>query len=176
MANPYAIIFYLLGAVILSATTLAVFQRNAVHAVVYLVISYLATALLFYLLGAPFPAALEVIVYSGAIMVLFLFIIMMIREEPAHSRGFRRLGQWTPALILSVISVIIFVVLIVKGPDGGVLKTAMASPSALGHYLFQHYWLGIEVASFLLFIALVGALYLGRSDPDAEEDQPGSES
>ena len=160
--NLYTVAFYALGAIILASTALAVFQRNLIHAVVYLVNSFLATALLFYLLGAPFLAALEVIIYSGAIMVLFLFIIMMIREERERDVQWRRWGQWAPAFFLTFLSLVISIALIAQEPGARVyLNTAVATPAALGKYLFQHYWLSIEIASFLLFIALVGALYLG---------------
>ena len=73
------IIFYLLAGLIVASTSMAVTRRNMVHAVLYLVLSFFGTAMLFYLLGAPFLAALEIIIYAGAIMVLFLFLIMMIR-------------------------------------------------------------------------------------------------
>ncbi|MGA8280705.1 MAG: NADH-quinone oxidoreductase subunit J, partial [Desulfobacterales bacterium] len=73
----YTILFYLLAVVIVVATVLAITRRNMVHAVIYLVVSFFGSALLFYLFGAPLLAALEVIIYAGAIMVLFLFIIMM---------------------------------------------------------------------------------------------------
>ena len=72
----FAVIFYILAAVILAATAMAVTRRDPVHAVVYLVGSFFGSAMLFFLLGAPFLAALEVIIYAGAIMILFLFIIM----------------------------------------------------------------------------------------------------
>jgi len=171
--NLYAIAFYALGAVMLVSTTIAVFQRNLIHAVVYLVISFLATALLFFLLGAPFLAALEVIIYSGAIMVLFLFIVMMIREERKREVEWRRWGQWVPAFFLTLLSLVVSIALITREPDArAYLITAVATPAALGNYLFQHYWLSIEIASFLLFIALVGALYLGRS----VDGEPGDEA
>ena len=76
--NIYAVMFYVLGAVIVGATALAITRRNVMHAIVYLVLSFFGTALLFYLLGAPFLAVLEVVIYAGAIMVLFLFIVMML--------------------------------------------------------------------------------------------------
>ena len=75
----YSILFYLISALIVTATGMAVTRRNMVHAVLYLVLSFFGTAMLFYLLGAPFLAALEIIIYAGAIMILFLFIIMMIK-------------------------------------------------------------------------------------------------
>ena len=83
--NLYAIIFYLLAFIILAATALAVTRRNLMHAIVYLVLSFFGTALLFYLLGAPFLAVLEVIIYAGAIMVLFLFIVMMLEIKPPET-------------------------------------------------------------------------------------------
>ncbi len=84
----YAVIFYVVSALILASTAMAVTRKNPVHAVVYLVISFLGSALLFYILGAPFLAALEVIIYAGAIMVLFLFVVMMLKMEAVERRGF----------------------------------------------------------------------------------------
>ncbi len=75
-------IFYILGFILLAATLMCITRRNPVHAVVYLVAGFFALALMFYLLGAPLVAAWEVIVYAGAIMVLFLFIIMMLGLAP----------------------------------------------------------------------------------------------
>ena len=77
----YSVIFYVLAALILVSTGLAITRRNLVHAVVYLVISFFGSAMLFYLFGAPLLAAFEVIIYAGAIMVLFLFVIMMIKRN-----------------------------------------------------------------------------------------------
>ena len=95
----YTAIFYILAAVIVVSTAMAVTRRNLVHAVVYLVASFFGSALLFYLLGAPFLAALEVIIYAGAIMVLFLFIVMMLRIEESKRRVFP-LRQWIPAAVI----------------------------------------------------------------------------
>lgn len=168
----YAVIFYVLGFVIVAATGFAIFQRNLIHAVVYLVVSFLASALLFYLLGAPFLAALQVIVYSGAIMVLFLFIIMMIKTEIPLKKG-KHLFQWIPAFVLGGVSLGVFAILILAGPEAGVpLKTAVASPMELGRHLFHNYWFAIEIVSFLLFVALVGALFLGRND-GADDNRSG---
>jgi NADH-quinone oxidoreductase subunit J len=159
----YAVIFYLLGIVIVVATALAITRRNVMHAIVFLVIGFIGTALLFFLLGAPFLAVLEVVVYAGAIMVLFLFIVMMLEIR----RDDRNLGayllQWLPALALSGISFIVLVMFLLLASDRSQpLPLVMAAPVAFGQFLFQKYWLGVEIASFLLFVALVGALYLGR--------------
>jgi NADH-quinone oxidoreductase subunit J len=159
----YAVMFYALGALMVAATGLAVTRRNVMHAIVYLVLSFFASALLFYLLGAPFLAVLELVIYAGAIMVLFLFIVMMleIKEEEKPSGAYLR--QWLPALLLSGTSLLIMFLLLWLEPGGqGVLPLSTVSPLAFGRFLFQKYWLGVEIASFLLFVALVGALYLGR--------------
>ncbi|MFT6277113.1 MAG: NADH-quinone oxidoreductase subunit J, partial [Halioglobus sp.] len=72
------ILFYIAGVIALSATVLALTRSNAAHALIYLIVSLLAVAVLFFLMGAPFAAALEVLIYAGAIMVLFVFVIMML--------------------------------------------------------------------------------------------------
>ncbi len=159
----YGIIFYVVGAVMVFSTVLAITRRFLVHAVVYLMISFIATGLMFYLLGAPFLAVLEVIIYAGAIMVLFLFIVMTVQVEPAEQGRRERLRQWLPAILLSVISFLIAGILIVEVPGSRVgLSPATATPAAFGHYVFENYWFPVEIASFLLLIGLVGALYLGR--------------
>jgi NADH-quinone oxidoreductase subunit J len=167
----YAGIFYLLAMVILVATAMAITRRHVVHAVCFLIISFFGTALIFYLLGAPLLAALEVIIYAGAIMVLFLFIIMMLRVE-ASPRTFRfHLRQCATAIFLGFISFSVGAILIVADPSSNLkLKAAVAGPTEFGQFLFQHYWYPVEIASFLLLIALVGALYLGRRDSPRDGD------
>ncbi len=171
----YGTLFYILSALILATTGLAITRRNLVHAVVYLVASFFGSAMLFYLLGAPFLAALEIIVYAGAIMVLFLFIIMMIREEATQTPLFP-LGQFLPAGLFGMIYLVIGAVLISNDPSGQVmLQTAVASPRDFGYYLFQRHWLAIEVVSLLLLVALMGAFYIGKlrtkaSSHDNEEE------
>ena len=158
----FAVIFYLLSALTLAATAMAVTRRHMVHAVLYLVLSFFGTALLFYLLGAPFLAALEVIIYAGAIMVLFLFIIMMIRVEKEDDRFFP-FAQWWPALLIACGFVVGLATLtrvdLARQPA---MTAAQALPQVFGDYLFRSQWLAIEIASLLLLIALVGVLHLSR--------------
>ena len=161
----YAVMFYVLGAVIVAATVLAITRRNLMHAIVYLVLSFIGTALLFYLLGAPFLGVLEVVIYAGAIMVLFLFIVMMLEIKPDGRPLGPLLRQWLPALLLCGVCLIVMTVFLLLAAGGaGPLPLVTASPLAFGRFLFQKYWLGVEIASFLLFVALVGALYLGRGN------------
>lgn len=172
----YGVIFYLLAALLVVSTAMAVSRTRLVHAVVYLVISFFATALLFYLLGAPFIAALEVIIYAGAIMVMFLFMIMTLSMEERQTREATPLRPWAPAIVLTGVSLVLLAALIWQGPGhGSPLKAAMASPPDFGAYIFREYWFSVEVASFLLFVALVGALYLGREKGNAKETNQSAE-
>jgi len=166
--NPYAIIFYVLSAVIAAATGLAVTRRELVHAVVYLILSFFGTALMFYLLAAPFLAALEVIIYAGAIMVLFLFVIMMMH-------GTRRAGplfalrQWLPAVLLGAVLAVLTAALLMRDPGAkAMLPIARVQPQTFGFYLFRRHYLAIEIVSLLLLVVLVGALVLGRR-PETEK-------
>ena len=161
----YTVIFYILAIITGIATFMAITRRHALHAIVYLIISFIGTALLFYLLGAPFLALLEVIIYAGAIMVLFIFIIMTIQiRSSVQTRG-AALKQWLPAIVLCGIAFSLAAAMAFADPATPVdLTPAMASPGEFGRFLFQQYWFPVEIASFLLLIALVGALYLGRGE------------
>jgi len=156
-------IFYVLAAIILVATVLAITRRNPMHAIVYLIVSFFAMAPLFYLLGAPLLALLEIIIYAGAIMVLFIFIVMMLQIGPSPFTVGQRLRQWFPAAILGALSGLVMLVLIWQEPaQQAVLPLAMSAPRQLGLFIFRRYWFAVEIASLLLFVALVGAYYLGR--------------
>jgi NADH-quinone oxidoreductase subunit J len=159
----YSIIFYILAAMILVSTGLAITRRNLVHAVVYLIISFFGSAMLFYLLGAPLLAALEVIIYAGAIMVLFLFIIMMLKVE-AFEEQFFPIRQWFPAVAMCIVFVTVGILMIMGDPGGRItLKAGLAEPQLFGHYIFRKHWLAIEIVSLLLLIAVVAVLYLGKN-------------
>ena len=156
------LLFYAIALLIVAATAMAVTRRNMVHAVLYLVLSFFGTAMLFYLLGAPFLAALEIIIYAGAIMVLFLFLIMMIRLKKLPGMFFP-VGQLLPAILISAGFLTVSSVMVGRNSSGWApMPAAQASPMAFGVYLFQTHWLAVEIASILLLVALVGAYILGR--------------
>jgi len=164
----YAVIFYLLGIVILTATGLAVTRRQPVHAVLYLIVAFLGTAALFFLLGAPLLAAFVVIIYAGAIMVLVLFVIMLLQRSP---REFGLLSEWGPASLLGVIFLAVVAAMIFKDPGSGiVLQGAIAQPRDFGRFLFDRYWLAVEIVSVLFLVALVAILHLGKGR-DTEETE-----
>jgi len=159
----YSVIFYVLAALILVSTGLAITRRNLVHAVVYLILSFFGSAMLFYLLGAPLLAALEVIIYAGAIMVLFLFIIMMLKVEGFEEQFFP-VRQLIPALGMCLVFIFAGILMIIGDPEIRIpLKAAVAEPVFFGHYLFQKHWLAIEIVSLLLLIAVIAVLYLGKN-------------
>jgi NADH-quinone oxidoreductase subunit J len=160
----YAVIFYLLSAVAVVTTALAVTRRKPVHAVLYLVVAFLSSAALFYLLGAPLLAAFMVIVYAGAIMVLILFAIMLFQRSPRELGTFL---QWGPATLLGVVFIAIAAAIVWKEPGSTVvLKLAVARPADFGRFLFERYWLAIEIVSVLFIVALVALIHLGKSKAD----------
>lgn len=168
------LMFYILGAIAVVATLLSITRRNPVHAVIYLVNSFFALALLFYLLGAPLVAAWEVIIYAGAIMVLFLFIIMMLELSPGKEAD--RFGpnwtQWLPILLLAVVlgvCTLLLTGLDSVGADG--VPRWYASPRDFGYALFKEYALAVEIVSFQLLFAAVGAFYVGK--PERKKNQGG---
>ena len=169
------ILFYILSATALAATLMCITRRNPVHAVVYLVNALFALALNFYLLGAPLVAAWEVIIYAGAIMVLFLFIIMMLELAPTEESAGPGWRRWGPVLLLSAVLVASTVLLMaVDTRNAGGTPTYYASPRVFGYALFKQYALAVEVISFQLLFAAVGAFYVGKGDWGRNKKEGGS--
>jgi NADH-quinone oxidoreductase subunit J len=164
--NLYGILFYLLGIFVIGSTLTAITRRDPVHVVVYLIFSFLGSAMIYFLLGAPFIAVLEVIIYAGAIMVMFLFMVMTLSSPKNKAeKGGSFIRSWIPAFCAGFISLVLLAVILWTGPDHGFpLKPAMAAPGTLGSILFRKFWLSVEVVSLLLFVALVGALYLAKEN------------
>ncbi len=173
--NLHAVLFYLVSALIIGATAMAVTRRHMVHAVLFLVISFFGSALLFYLLGAPLLAALEVIVYAGAIMVLFLFVVMMMRIEP--SDDFQEpIRKRLAAGGVGFLFLMLCALIVSRAGDAArmPMQARMVEPAAFGYFLFDSMWTADEIASLLLLVALVGVLHLGigrgRRRTAGEED------
>jgi len=164
----HAAIFYLLSAVIVVATAMAITRRQPVHAVLYLIVAFLGTGALFFLLGAPLLAAFMVIIYAGAIMVLVLFVIMLFQRSP---RELGLLSDWGPATLLGVVFLVVAVAMVFKDPGSGiVLQGATVRPRDFGYFLFERYWLAIEIVSILLLVALVAILQLGKRRGEGIEE------
>lgn len=173
--RPVNVLFYLAALLAVFSTLMVITRAKAVHALLYLVVSLLALALVFYVLGAPFIAALEVIIYAGAIMVLFLFAVMLLNLGPTADRQEKewlRLKAWLgPALVsLALLVELVFVV-----SRGGIPAAAPAAltPKQVGVSLFGPYLLGVELASMLLLAGLVAAHRLTHEDiPRSREKAP----
>ncbi|MFO7929858.1 MAG: NADH-quinone oxidoreductase subunit J family protein [Thermodesulfobacteriota bacterium] len=159
----YSFFFYITAALIIASTGLAITRKHMVHAVLYLVVSFVATAVLFYLLGAPLLAILQVIIYAGAIMVVFLFIVMMIRIDPDKQQPFPVSHYLAAGAVCGIYFTAAVLLIIFSGPEAGEpMAAAAASPFDFGYYLFDRHWLSVELISLLLLVALVGALHAGR--------------
>ncbi len=159
------LVFYISAAVAVIATLLVITRLNAVHALLHLIVSLLAIAVIFFTLGAPFVAALEVIIYAGAIMVLFVFVIMMLNLGPhavATERRWLDPSIWVGPGILALILVGEVVYIILRGNVSGITSATAVDPKAIGISLFTTYMLGVELASLVLLAGLVGAYHLGR--------------
>ncbi len=165
--------FHLAGAVAIVAPAMVVTRRDAVHALLYLVVSFLAVALAFFALGAPFVAALEIIVYAGAIMVLFLFVVMMLnlgRAAAIHEALWLPRRAWRgPAILSFLLLVELAFVLSRGGPAGTPGGPVTAGPKEVGMLLYGPYLIGVELASMLLLAGLAGAFHLGRRAPAREK-------
>ncbi len=158
------IVFYLSALVAIIATLLVITRANAMHALLYLILSLLAVAIMFYTLGATFVAALEVMVYAGAIMVLFIFAIMLLnpgQRAVLLEKGMMNANSWAVPVIMALILLgeLIYVLAIgpISTPAGGQVE-----PQQVGLSLYTTYLIGVELASVLLLVSLVGAYHLGR--------------
>lgn len=161
------LVFYLAAAVAIVSSLLVVIQANIVHSLLNLVVSLLAVSLIFFLLGAPFVAALEVIVYAGAIMVLFIFAIMLLALGPntiAEERSWLGKGVfWAPAMLS--LAVVILLSYALQAGDTRLPGGAGIPPKELSLKLFGPYLPAVELASMLLLAGLIGAFHLGRRQP-----------
>jgi len=173
--------FYVFAIVAVAATILTITRVNAMHALLYLIVSLLAVAGVFFTLGAPFAAALEVIVYAGAIMILYVFAVMMLNLGEVTLQEERR-WLWPqlwigPSILAAILLVELLYMLMVGnvGPPPG----EEVGPAAVAARLFGPYLLAVELASMLLLAGLVGAYRIGRIlEPrlSAEETAPESEA
>lgn len=168
-------IYYLAAAVAVMSTAMVITRSNAVHALLYMIVSLLSLALIFFTLGAPFVAALEVIIYAGAIVVLFVFVIMMLNlgaEMTARERRWLQPKAWIGPAILTAILFAEFLVVVATEPAAAVGAPAGVGVKRVGAALYGRYVLGVELAAMLLLAGLVGAFHLGRRVPsDGEEDE-----
>jgi NADH-quinone oxidoreductase subunit J len=158
---------YLEATVAVLATVLAISNYNPLHALLYLIVSLLAVAMVFFSLGAPFAGILEVIVYAGAIMVLFVFVVMLLNLGKATVDQERRWllpRTWIGPGILSLALLIELARALVHRVDDISMAVQTIAAREVGVALYGPYLLAVELASMLLLAALATALHLGRQE------------
>lgn len=172
--------FYLMALVAIVSTIRVITNSNPVHALLSLIVSLLAVAGIFFIVGAPFAGALEIIVYAGAIMVLFVFVVMMLNlgaHTVLQEKSWLTSETWAWPAALSLVIAVVLVWMIGKGNTENLplMGQEVIGPKAVGTALFTQYLLLVEVAAMLLLAALVAAYHLGKRDP-FEEQQDIAES
>ncbi len=166
--------FYLFGTIAVVASLLVVAQRNPIYSVLLLVASFGALSGLYVLLDAPFVAAIQIIIYAGAIMVLFLFVVMLLNashEETEYDERVHPLLRPGPMRFGAFLAVMFAVELVWALTRGGE-ASAFADPgdtsvAAIGRALFTTYAFPFEVTSLLILVAMVGAVVLARAGGQA---------
>lgn len=170
--NPDLVGFYALGAVAIFASLRVVIHANPVHAILSMIVSLLAVAGILFILGAPFAGALEIVVYAGAILVLFVFVIMMLNLGMANeSREERWLDARTwavPTGLTIIIAVVLYALIGINHDETAVIGGVTVSAKVVGTALFSKYMMLVEVAALLLLAALVAAYHLGKGSLNDE--------
>ncbi len=161
-----AAVFYIVAAIAIVAAVNVVLQRTPVYSALSLIVVLCSLAVMYLLLEAPFIAVLQVIVYAGAIMVLFVLVIMLLNARRETPAGGSRLARWLAAPLLAVFFFELLGVVWRAFPGGGEFPRAAAdaSPHAIGVLLFQNYVLPFEVTSILVLVAILGAVVLAKKE------------
>jgi NADH-quinone oxidoreductase subunit J len=161
------IAFFALSVLALGSAIMVITRRNAVHSVIWLIVTLFSVGGVFLLLRAEFLFAVQVILYVGGIMVLFLFVVMLVNLDVAVKQAqFNR--QWQLALATAIVLMAEFAYGIYRGHEGFKLALASAAPPAMGNTqavalaLYQDYMLPVEIASVLLLVAMVGAVVMAK--------------
>lgn len=159
------IVFYGLGALLVLCSLLVVLQRNVVHCAVALVAALFLIAIFFLTLQAAMVAVLQILVYAGAVMVLFLFVIMFLNPAGSEPRG----GPWWGFAVLGAVLLTGALAALVRQeepvPDPVAATDLFGSPETLAKSLFTDFVLPFELASILLLVAIVGAVVLAKREP-----------
>lgn len=163
--TPDLILFFILAAVAVGAALGMLFSRNAVYSALFLILNFATVAVFYLLLGAPFIAMAQITVYGGAIMVLFLFVIMLLGAEQLSR--VRTLGWQQPVALVLALTLIFEAAYIIfvrteTLPVVEAVGSSYGNPQAIGELLFSQYLLPFEITSVLLLVAMIGAIVLTK--------------
>ncbi|MFN2136485.1 MAG: NADH-quinone oxidoreductase subunit J [Candidatus Promineifilaceae bacterium] len=171
MGNPF--VFIILAIIAIAAATGMLLSRNAVHSALYLVLNFMTIAVFYLTLNAPFVAMVQVTVYAGAIIILFLFVIMLLGAEQLRGIAVEQRGErWhrllAMVLAVALIGVFVYLIIIEGAPIGGEIPLIDSSPTELGLLLFENYLLPFEITGLLLLAAMIGVAVLGHSKEESD--------
>ena len=175
--------FYLLAIVAILASLRVITRTNPVHALLNMIVTLLALSGIFFALGAPFAGALEIIVYAGAIMVLFVFVVMMLHlgtQSTLEEESWLSSSAWAvPAGLAFIVGLTLFSLIGMKHGFEGMMPAFIGvepvTAKMIGAKLFTEYLLLVEIAGFLLLAGLVAAYHLAKSALDDENESHNSE-
>jgi NADH-quinone oxidoreductase subunit J len=159
-----AILFYISSLVAIAATIMVITRYHPIHALLYLVISFLAIAMIFLSVGAPFVAVLEIILYAGAIVVLLIFVVMMLNlgaDTAMQEKQWLQPKVWIGPSLLALVLLGEMLVLLVKG-NGTDMNLPVVEIKKVSLSLYQEYVIAVELAGFLLMAGIVGAAHIGK--------------
>jgi NADH-quinone oxidoreductase subunit J len=167
-----SVAFYVLAAIIVGLGVLVVTARDTVHCVLFLVANFLCVAMVFVMLGAEFLAVIQILVYAGGIVVLYLFVVMLVNlrsapDGPADKRRHSRVGLALAAVMLAEVSGILVYSAgrpVAAGPAAIAATVGAGNTEVVGMLLYTDYLVPFELASMLLLVAMVGAILLARKD------------
>ena len=165
--SPVQIIFYILATITLSTAFLTIYSKNPIHSAIYLVICFFSIAGHYLLFNAQFLAMVQVIVYSGAIMILFLFTIMLMnlnKEDEVHKPRITRFGAIVCFCLLSIIMIAVFINSKTIMGEYDLTGEDYQSIKKLGKILLNEYMVPFEFASVLLLVAMIGAVLLSKKE------------
>ncbi len=157
-------LFYISSIVAIVATVMVITRYHPVHALLYLVVSFLAVSMIFLSLGSPFVAILEIILYAGAIIVLFIFVVMMLNigsEAAAQEKQWVKAQTWAGPTILTAILLAELLVLMIRG-DSVAIPNQSVPIKEISFSLYKEYIIAVELVGFLLMAGIVGAAHIGR--------------
>ncbi len=172
--SPELVGFYALGAVAIFASLRVIMLANPVHAILSMIVLLLSISGIMFIIGAPFAGALEIVVYAGAIMVLFVFVIMMLNlgmENDSREDSWLDAKTWAvPTGLTIVIAVVLYVMVGLNDSDTAMLGGTNIPARVVGEVLFSKYVMLVEISALLLLAALVAAYHLGKETIDDARD------